>query len=64
MNTNVTINIEGTGAAFDEPTAEVARILRDLAEKIEDGGYHFKHLYDLNGNKCGTVSINITPNED
>lgn len=55
----ITINIENSGSAFDdEPNIEVARILRELARSIEQGVERTK-LYDINGNKCGTVQMNL-----
>lgn len=55
----ITINIENSGSAFDdEPQIEVARILRELARSIEQGVERTK-LYDINGNKCGTVQMNL-----
>ena len=55
----ITIEINGGGAAFEEqPRAEVARILRELAIDIELG-VDRTTLRDVNGNKCGTVSMQI-----
>ena len=55
----ITINIENSGSAFDDqPEVEVARILRELARSIEQGCERTK-LYDINGNKCGTVQMNF-----
>lgn len=55
----ITINIENSGSAFDdEPQIEVARILRELARNIEQG-VERTTLYDLNGNRCGTVQMNL-----
>ena len=54
----ITINIENSGSAFDEPHQEIARILRELANSIEQGVERTK-LYDINGNKCGTVSMSL-----
>ncbi len=53
----VTIKIECGNAAF-EPRAhdEVARILRDLADKFEQGGY-ITAPRDYNGNRVGTVDV-------
>lgn len=53
-----------TGAAFDEPEAEVARILAHLSKVIgeADGLEQLEELggecpiRDLNGNLCGSVS--------
>lgn len=54
----ISISIENSGEAFDEPHTEIARILRDLANSIEQGIERTK-LYDVNGNKCGTVSMSL-----
>ena len=39
--------------------AELARILRDLARKVEDGclGGDMVTARDLNGNACGTLQV-------
>lgn len=67
----LTITIDTSNDAFaDNPAPEVARILRRLAERLEDGalgdpigrvfhpafGYGAR-LYDVNGNTCGDVEI-------
>lgn len=52
----ISITIDNSGSAFDNPHAEVARILRELAQSIEQGVERTK-LYDINGNRCGTVSM-------
>ena len=50
----ITISIENTGEAFNEPRPEIARILRELAARIEND--HTPSLVrDINGNKCGLV---------
>lgn len=55
----ITINIENSGAAFDDaPQEEIARILRELARSIEQG-VERTTLYDINGNKCGTVAMQL-----
>lgn len=52
------ISIQPSGSAFGETDkdsrAEVARILRSLAARIE-GGENPEVVRDVNGNKCGTV---------
>lgn len=55
METHViTINVRG--AAFeDSPTGEIARILREMADRIEQTGF-FPVPRDINGNKCGSVT--------
>lgn len=50
----LTIEIETGNAAFanGNETAELARILRDTAQRIENGHTEFK-LYDYDGNRVG-----------
>lgn len=53
------IAIEMNNAAFEEGRgAEAARILRDLADRLEDDGVqagtHIP-LYDINGNRVGNA---------
>lgn len=51
----IIISIETVNAAFEEePEREVARILRDLASKLENG-QRPEFLRDINGNKVGKV---------
>jgi hypothetical protein len=53
----LTINIFNSGAAFDDtPNAEVARILRELAQRFEAGNPP-EVLHDMNGNQAGTVEL-------
>jgi hypothetical protein len=54
----IRIEINTDNAAFegDDERLVVARILRDLADKIEQ--YHNPEvLMDLNGNRCGTLEL-------
>jgi len=56
----LTITIEMDNAAFDPPELEVARILRDVAQRLDDGQRlspddWFPALRDVNGNLVGTV---------
>lgn len=45
-------------AAFtDSPASELARILRDLARRIEDFGDTERRLMDTNGNHVGDFKI-------
>lgn len=61
MKLDITIKMDN--AAFeDDGGAEAARILRELANKI-DGHPHFSEghsnaLYDANGNEVGTAIVN------
>ncbi len=55
---NFTMETFNSGEAFDEPAAELARILRELADRIETAGNSGRvALYDLNGNRCGNASF-------
>lgn len=62
---SITITINTENAAFDpDPAREIVRILIALTYKLQDGDYHwdgeeftFDPLYDLNGNKVGTVEV-------
>jgi hypothetical protein len=63
----ITITIETLNAAFDDGNtgAEIARILRDFADKIDGSEGYYNDpinldgtkLRDINGNKVGTVEI-------
>jgi hypothetical protein len=51
------IKIECDNAAFEnDPLAEVARILREAADKLEQGQDGFK-LRDINGNTVGSADF-------
>lgn len=52
--------IETDKDAFaDNPKAEIARILRETADKLESGRYVNK-LRDVNGNTVGSVLYEVT----
>jgi hypothetical protein len=55
----LSLTIETGNAAFTEsPTGELARILRDTADKLERGDILDSHpLRDINGNRVGLVTI-------
>jgi hypothetical protein len=56
----LTITIEMDNAAFDPRELEVARILREVAQQLDDGRQlddWFPALRDVNGNLCGTVHV-------
>ena len=57
----IKIEIINSGAAFDDEarTPEIARILRELADKLDRDGTQcgIWSLHDTNGNKCGTVDM-------
>ena len=62
-----TLRLTLDNAAFDSPNGdEIARILRKLARSlegsdvgpdVETGEPTSDPLFDINGNRCGTVSI-------
>ncbi len=59
---DVTITIKTDNAAFeDDPTHEVARILRKLADQMEESGLFqsglSRKLVDFNGNVVGQMEI-------
>ena len=71
--TTLSIEINSGSAAFaDAPHLETARILREIANNIENGGggvddYISTPIRDVNGNSCGYVSFDPEPkllNED
>ncbi|MCX7271609.1 MAG: hypothetical protein NTV19_00010 [Burkholderiales bacterium] len=53
------VQIETGNAAFDDsPATEIARILRDLARRFEEGGVDSEAvLRDINGNKVGCCYV-------
>ena len=53
------VTIQTVNAAFDEcPREECARILRELAARLERGdSYTFPRLRDSNGNVCCEVEV-------
>jgi hypothetical protein len=63
MNDTFDLHFSTTNAAFEgEPLTEVARILRDLADRVErtTGGYPFGTVRDINGNTVGHWSHNAS----
>ncbi len=56
MHAKITVKMDN--AAFeDTPATELARILRTLAEKIENEGPGICTLRDVNGNTVGEFKI-------
>lgn len=59
MLTNFKLQISSDGSAFDDREAEVARILRKLADNVESGEIPLTHrrtegkILDINGRPCG-----------
>jgi hypothetical protein len=56
--TGVDVKLKTDNAAFDDDLeAEVVRILRDLAQRIEDEGLSSKSVLDINGNLIGLLAV-------
>ncbi len=51
--TTFTLKIDTDNAAFEFPEGEVARILRHVANLVENGGYREGPLLDVSGNRVG-----------
>lgn len=54
------IRIDMDNAAFERPSWEVARILRELADRVEDTHFapgHDQALRDVNGNEVGRCQV-------
>jgi hypothetical protein len=53
-----TITVQMDNAAFtDDPGAELARILRELARVTERDGPHNRRAMDANGNQVGQMDM-------
>jgi len=56
-----TVEIQCDGAAFDDdPTCEVARLLRQVASRVEKDGEPRGGLVDGNGNSVGSYGFAVT----
>lgn len=58
MTTRIEIQTNGNAAFEGDERPELARILRQLADELEQGrADHPRRIYDINGNACGNLSI-------
>lgn len=58
MKAQLTVTMDNAAFADGNDKAELARILRDLADNLEAGdGTDGATLHDLNGNKVGRFDI-------
>ncbi len=57
----VIVQFNTDNAAFDEATTEIARILRKIAEDVENGETA-KGILDFNGNRIGQWEFNTNFN--
>jgi hypothetical protein len=54
---NFDLKLNCQNSAFDDdPTVEVARILRDIADRMEEG-VERGEAYDVNGNRVGSFGM-------
>ena len=67
MAIRLDLTLHSGNAAFDpatgSPAAELARILRALADSIEEGREGGFHLRDINGQPAGTAHLEIWDDE-
>ena len=55
---HITIKIWTGNDAFEEsPTGEIARLLREIADRFERDGIPPHYIFDINGNNCGEISV-------
>jgi len=60
MKSEVIIRFNTDNSAFEEFDAEAARILRELADRVQYGGKgEYIPLIDLNGNQVGQFIHNL-----
>jgi hypothetical protein len=65
MTARLDLTLASGNAAFtDNPAQEVARILRALAQRIDDGAEGQFSLRDVNGNACGSAFLGVWVNSD
>lgn len=65
MGTRMDLTLNSDNAAFaDNAGAEVARILRALADSIEAGAEGHFRLMDVNGNGAGAAFLEVWPEEE
>lgn len=63
-NVSFTLEIDsGYAALVDDPTAEIARLLRAVADKVA-GGHESGKVSDDNGNTVGTFELEIEEEDD
>ena len=54
----ITIIIHTDNDAFqDDPYSQIADILESIAHNARDGDDFNDYVYDVNGNKCGTIKV-------
>jgi hypothetical protein len=54
----ITITIDTDNDAFqDDPKGQIADILESIAHNARGGADFEDYVYDVNGNKCGTIKV-------
>lgn len=62
MPVSLTLRLNSYSAAFaDNPSAEVSRILRSMADSVDTGAEGPFHLRDINGNAVGSAFLEVWP---
>lgn len=61
---SLTMRSENDAFAEGRAPAEIARILRELADAIADGAEGPVRLVDVNGNGCGRAMVEIWTSEE
>ena len=68
MAIRLDLNLHSGNAAFDpatsDPAQEIARLLRALADQIEDGREGPFNLHDVNGQPAGAAHLEIWDDEN
>lgn len=59
-NETFTLNVRLNGAAFEWPMTELARILREIAGRLEEEGADSGAIRDSNGNSCGGFGFQVS----
>ncbi len=60
--TKLTIEVETSYAAFEDNPNELNELLENAIERVSEG-YEGGHLFDHNGNKVGSWSLDLVGGE-
>jgi len=65
MPVNLSLKLNSYSAAFAQDAgAEVARILRDMADRITEGAEGPFYLIDVSGNTVGSAFLEVWPDSE
>ena len=59
MKLTITINTDNDAFQGDAEETEIARILRDIADRCRREGVSSRKLRDFNGNTCGSLKVTL-----